>query len=385
LAGSVRGRLWVHSLESGESRDLAPAGNQVPFWSPDSRFIGYVSQGKLRKIEATGGSRQIVADLSGGWGGGAWNQDDVIVFGGPGLFRVPASGGVPVPITALDPARHEMAHYSPSFLPDGRHFVYARMSSDSEKEGIYLASVDARPEQRSSKPLVASHSQPAYAPSRDPSTGYLLFLREGTLMAQPFDNRRLELKGQAAPVAEQVSSLTRGGFVHFSVSTTGMLVFERDLLVQQFMWLDREGKIMGTVGDPGEYTGAPEVSPDGTRAAVTKTRAEGGHLIFGCWISLATGRAPDLRLGRRSTLIRSGRRMGAGLSLAPTGTASSTCIRSRRAARKPRRLSSDPKRTSTRRVGRATDDSCCTTCETRNRRPIFGCSPWMATGSRFRS
>ncbi len=119
-----------------------------------------------------------------------------------GLFRVPASGGVPVQITALDPARHENSHFCPSFLPDGRHFVYIRASTDEGKSAIYLGSVDAKPEQQSSKPLVASNWQPVYAPSADPSTGYLLFVREGTLMAQPFDNRRLELKGQAAPVAE---------------------------------------------------------------------------------------------------------------------------------------------------------------------------------------
>jgi hypothetical protein len=113
-------RLWVHFLESGESRDLTlTTADGPPFWSPD------------RKIEATGGSAQTISDLSGDWLAGAWNRDDVIVFGAPlGLFRVHASGGVPVQVTSLDPTRHETYHYRPSFLPDGRHFVYLRKSTD---------------------------------------------------------------------------------------------------------------------------------------------------------------------------------------------------------------------------------------------------------------
>ncbi len=218
LAFVAEGRLWVHFLESGESRKLTADG--PPFWSPDSRFIGYASQGKLKKLEATGGPPQTVADLPGApWAGGAWNQDGVIVFGSPiGLFRVPASGGVPVQITAADPARQEVNHFDPSFLPDGRHFVYTHYSTDKEKSGIYLGSLDAVPEQRSSKFLVASNWGPVYAPSADPSTGYLLFMRKGALMAQPFDNRQLELKGQATPVADQVADDFGGGGGHGAFS-----------------------------------------------------------------------------------------------------------------------------------------------------------------------
>jgi Tol biopolymer transport system component/predicted Ser/Thr protein kinase len=277
LAFLVGDRLWVQFLESGESRDLTAAEPGVPFWSPDSRFIGYTSQGKLKKIEATGSPPQTVTDLrSNLWGGGAWNQDDVIVFGDRplGLFRVPASGGVPVQITALDPARHENSQYCPSFLPDGRHFVYIRSSTDEGKSAIYLGSVDARPEQQSSKALVASNSQPVYAPSADPSTGYLLFIHGVTLMAQPFDNRRLELKGQAAPVAEQVrNNIAGASYIAFSASANDVLVFPRSRASgRQVTWFGREGKVMETVGEPGAYgsLGNLALSPDGTRLAVTK-------------------------------------------------------------------------------------------------------------------
>ena len=164
------GRLWVHSLESGESSDLT-ASTGTPFWSPDSRYIGVVTGGKLRRIEATGGPLQTVAEIHSLWGGGTWNKDGVILFAdrSNGIMRVPASGGVPVPITAPDPARRETDHDFPSFLPDGRHFVYVRRSSDTTKSAIYLGSVDAKPEQQSSKPLVKSNWHTQCVPSADPA------------------------------------------------------------------------------------------------------------------------------------------------------------------------------------------------------------------------
>jgi len=264
--------LWVHSLESGESHALTPADGS-PFWSPDSRWIGYPVGNKVKKIEATGGPPQTVADFSGSWGAGAWNQDDVIVYGDvpSGLFRVPASGGVPVQITAVDRARQGRAHYCPSFLPDGRHFVYIRASTDTEKSAIYVGSVDAKPEQQSSKSLVASNWGPQYAPSADPHAGYLLFMRESTLMAQPFDNARLELKGQATPVAEQVGDNggSAGGYGAFSASANDILVYLHTAPDQQPTWYDREGKVLGTVGEAGNYQFLA-LSPDGTRVALSK-------------------------------------------------------------------------------------------------------------------
>ncbi|MGD1097422.1 MAG: protein kinase [Bryobacteraceae bacterium] len=279
LAFNTADRLWVHSLESGESRDLTASDGTVPFWSPDSRFIGYQSEGKIKRIEVTGGPAETVADLP---GTGAWSPDDVIVFSdGSGFFRVPASGGVPVRITALDPARRETAHYGASFLPDGRHFMYIRASADEAKSAIYLGSVDAKPEQQSSKPLVASNWQAEYAPSVDPNIGYLLFMREGTLMAQPFDNRRLELKAQATAVAERVGDNDGGfgGVGAFSASANDVLAFTGSA-ASQLTWYDREGKVTGTAADT-DYVYLVALSPDGTRLAVTKNR---GFAAFNIWL-----------------------------------------------------------------------------------------------------
>lgn len=224
------------------------------------------------KIEATGGSPQIVADLPGAWGGGAWNQDDVIVFGAGVLYRVPASGGVPVAMTALDPARRESMHFGASFLTEGRHFVYTRRSIEGRKSGIYVGSVDAKPEQQSSKPLVASNWQPSYASSPDPVTGYLLFVRDGALMAQAFDNRRMELKGQPSVLAERVSDnnpdANGGGWGGFSAPDNDVLVFQRGASGErQLSWYDRAGKALGTFGEPNVYYQLA-LSPDGTRLAM---------------------------------------------------------------------------------------------------------------------
>jgi eukaryotic-like serine/threonine-protein kinase len=274
--------LWVHSLESGESREITAADGS-PFWSPDSRFIGYPFQNKLKRIEVNGGPPQTLADLPGQWASGTWNQDGVIVFGAfgaaVGLFRVPATGGVPVQITALDPIRQERFHYMPCFLPDGRHFVYTRFSNE-EKSAIYLGSVDAKPEQQSSKPLVASNWGPVYAPSADPRTGYLLFMRERTLWAQAFDSRLLELTGQAAVVAGQVGDNRggKGGYGAFSASTNDVLVLLRSAASdQQLTWFNPDGKVLETPGEPSDYQ-ALALSPDGIRLALSKSGGPGRNI-----------------------------------------------------------------------------------------------------------
>ncbi|HYV63461.1 MAG TPA: protein kinase, partial [Bryobacteraceae bacterium] len=273
LAFLYQDKLWVHFLDTGESRGLTATTGGTPFWSPDSRFIGFTADGKVKKIEATGGPAQTVCDLGVNWGAGSWNQDDVILFGqvpGP-IFKVPAAGGVPVPVTKVDPSRQERTHIEPWFLPDGRHFLYVRRGAQIGYTS-YIGSLDVKPEDQSTKPLLTGDGQLVYAPSADPRTGYLLFAREGTLMAQPFDNEKRELTGQPVALAEQV--FNDGGWEAFSVSANGVLVFQHDGSARnsQLTWFDEQGKPMGTVGDPARYSDVG-LSPDGMQAATVREGA----------------------------------------------------------------------------------------------------------------
>ena len=153
-----RPRLWLHSLHTGESRQLFQA-NRVggtPFWSPDSRFIAFFADGKLNTMDVAGGAVRTVCDVRVPSGGGSWSRNDVIVFSSNVLMRVPASGGTPAPLTALDASRKEIGHYLPTFLPDGRRFLYLRVSPTTDESGIYVGTVDVSPEQQDTHRLVAT-------------------------------------------------------------------------------------------------------------------------------------------------------------------------------------------------------------------------------------
>ena len=297
-------RLWIRDLDSLKVRTLSdshPAsfvepGRVVPpfFWSPDSRFIGFQAGGKLAKIEISGGPAQTLCDVQGTAVGGSWNRDGVIVFADNtrGLMQVSAAGGVASPLTTFDPSRKEVVHVLPSFLPDGRHFLYLRASSAPENSGVYVGSLNAKPEQQDSRRLLPTTSGPVYVPSSDSDSGQVLFLRQATLMAQPFDAHRLELSGEAVPVAAQVGSFIDYGL--FSASSNGVLVY-RSAVGQsyQLTWLDRQGRLLGTVAEPGGYN-SMALSPDGRRVAVSRTNPE-NTANWDVWL-LDLGRNTSTRL-----------------------------------------------------------------------------------------
>ena len=223
-------RLWLRSLETVEARALPDTETNAlsppASWSWDSRYVIFASRNKLRKIDIQGGPAQTLADVPGYMNGAAWNRDGVIVFAlfrGSPLLRVAASGGVAAAVTALDPG--ETNHRWPQFLPDGRHFLYLRVSADPRRRGVYIGSIDAKPEEQSRTRLLASDRQAYYAASPDGGPGHLVFLRETTLMAQPFDPDRMELSGEPAVIAESVDSFAPSTAGEFSVSQTGTLVY----------------------------------------------------------------------------------------------------------------------------------------------------------------
>jgi len=272
LAFTTRGRqpgVWIRDLDSLEPRHLAGTENaQALFWSPDSRFLAFGGGGQLKKIEVSGGPAQTLCE-AGGVGMGSWGRDGVIIFGasaqGP-LRRVPASGGVATDITAVDRARGEAFHSSPVFLPDGKHFLYYR-GGTPEITGIYVGSLDAKPGEQKRERLLATRFTVAYTPSQDPAGGRLFFMRESTLMAQPFDAGRLQLTGEPIAVAEQLGSSGYHGF--FSVSPSGVLAYRAGAQAAGFQltWFDRLGKTQGTFGELRPDQGIA-LSADGTRAAV---------------------------------------------------------------------------------------------------------------------
>src|SRR5262245_41034305 len=168
-------QIWVRSLDTLESRPLTGTDGAVAvfFWSPDSRSIGFsTTQNKLKRVEVSGGPPQTIYDLPAQWRGGSWGRDKtgkgVIIFGmqGSGLMQVPEGGGTPKPLTTRDPSR-EGDHVLPSFLPDERHFFYFRASANDLNPGIYLGSLDSKPEQQISKRLIPAESGAVYAPSPD--------------------------------------------------------------------------------------------------------------------------------------------------------------------------------------------------------------------------
>jgi serine/threonine protein kinase/Tol biopolymer transport system component len=224
VADSVGRRdLWVRPLNALSATMLSGTeGASFPFWSPDNRYIGFFSGGKMKRIEASGGPPLSICDLVDPRGA-SWGKNGVIVFPTDqtvGISQVPDAGGVPKQITSLDSTRNEQTHRWPYFLPDGNHFLYfartTAVGSGSALDAVYVASLDGTVNKR----LLAGTSNIAYA------SGYLLYMRESSLMAHSFDPDALELRGDPFPIAEAVQFNLRYSIATFSVSNTGVLVYQ---------------------------------------------------------------------------------------------------------------------------------------------------------------
>lgn len=216
-------------MDTLESRELAGTEGLTDaplFWSPDSRFIAFDGNGKLRKIDAAGGPPQTICSTPGAVVGGSWNRKGVILFGiynTAGIQRVSAAGGAPSPATAMNAARKDTSHVFPLLLPDGRHFLYLVNSAIPENRGIYVGSLDSKPDRQAPTRLLATAFGPGFV-SLGGEKGQLLFQRDGALLAQPFDLRRLETGGEASPVAGQLGPGSLN-FGDFAASENGTLVY----------------------------------------------------------------------------------------------------------------------------------------------------------------
>lgn len=265
----AEGGVWLRDLDVVDWRRLpGTEGAVAPFWSPDSRYVGFIVDDTLKKVDTTGGPPETVASVpDGAPRSGAWNRQGDIVLGswggGPGgpIWRVSATGGAATAVTEVDLSKGEFVHAWPTFLPDGKQFLYFR-SGPPDVEGMYVGSLDVDAASQSRQRILATAAPAIFA------DGHLFFPRAGTLMAQPFDARRLELGGAPVPVAQDVGMTWYFTGV-FSVSDAGVFVYRTASAPGSFQltWIDRQGKSVGTSGPPGPDWRVV-LSPDGRRAVV---------------------------------------------------------------------------------------------------------------------
>ena len=263
--------LWLRTLDSAESRPLpgTEAAN-FPFWSPDSRFVGFASEGMLKKVDLAGGPAQSLCTVGpGSPATGGWTRDGYIYFanGREGISRVPQAGGEPVTITKTSVESGETFHAYPTPLPDGRHMLMLVVAGPVEKNEILLMSLDGKER----RPVAKSIRSFGYVPPQEgQSLGHLLVMRQDTLMAMPVNPATFEAAGDPFPLAEHVGNNLSQAF--FSVSPNGTLAYRAGEIVgsRQLTWYDRAGKVLSTIGGLGEY-GTTSLSRDGTRAATSQS------------------------------------------------------------------------------------------------------------------
>ena len=262
--------LWVRPLDSSTALQLpGTEGAAFPFWSPDSRRIAFLAQRKLKHIEVATGRMLTLCDAEFG-ATGSWNQDDVILFtpkGSAPIHRISASGGTASAVTSLDATRGEVQHSFPFFLPDGQHFLYFTVGTKTggmiEPGGISVGSLDGRtPPSR----ILEQGSNAKYASQQ------VIFMRQDTLVSQPFDPKTLRVSGELRPLVEQVQiagSASTGTSGAYSVSETGVLAYQTGVGIRsQLVWVNRRGIKTGNLGDAADYADVV-LSPDQSRLATS--------------------------------------------------------------------------------------------------------------------
>lgn len=288
-------QLWARPLDSTEARPLAGTQGAIfPFWSPDSRFIGFFADNRLKKIEFTGGPAQTLCEVPLPLGG-AWSSAEGVILFGPqsliGLLRISATGGDVTQMTTIDTSRLEITHRYPTFLPDGRHFLYSIMSGQKGTRGVYLGSLDGTVKRRllDDGPVI---KYLAAAPGDTRSgAGWLIYGRDGALLAQPFDASRLEITGEPFLLSDRVGSdSVYIDYSTFSVSDNGVLVFDPNLKRQrrQYRWVDRRGQPINSLDVPtGDF--GPWLSPDEKRFVADRIDPQTG--AYDLWLCNLSGGA----------------------------------------------------------------------------------------------
>jgi Tol biopolymer transport system component len=271
-------RIWLRPMGALAAQPMpGTEGAGRPFWSPDSRYIGFMADNKLKKVEVTGGPPITLCE-SGSRGDGTWSRSGVILFDGSpsdSIRSVSAAGGVPSAASVIDRSRRETGSAWPQFLPDGKHFLYLGLTMRGDSIALKAGRLGSK---EVKIVAVGSFSRIEYVPP-----GYLLYVRERALLAQPFDAKRLRFAGEPFPVVDDVSA---GGGVatnaDFSASDNAVLVCRggSGSALSQLTWVDREGRATGTLGAPADF-GTITLSPDGVRVATSiQAPREGGSDIW---------------------------------------------------------------------------------------------------------
>jgi serine/threonine protein kinase len=268
LASSVRDKtgtvqLWVRAIDSQSARMLpGTEGASHPFWSPDSRAIGFFAGAKLKRINSDGTSMQTICEVSSSPRGGSWNRNGTILFtsgvSAP-LSKVSANGGTPATASELD-EQYENSHRWPQFLPDGNHYLFFIRTFERDRAGVYEGALDSKEHHL----VLRTGYRAFYVPQ-----GYLLYVRDQTLMVQTFDANRGALAGEPVPLPDQVAAVSPNSSAMFSASDNGVLAYypkPSKAMGWDLVWYDREGKKLTSIGH--DFFAQPAVSPDGTKVAV---------------------------------------------------------------------------------------------------------------------
>jgi eukaryotic-like serine/threonine-protein kinase len=286
-----RRRLFLRSLDSEKFSELEGSlGASAHFWSPDSRFIAFFADGKLKKIPAAGGPAQELCPAPYDWVG-TWGQDGTILFSQippsePGIFRVSDRGGEPVRVVGVDPS-DPVALLWPQFLPDGRHFLFQALAPTGKSRELRVGSLDSR----DVRAITQLASRFEYA-----KPGYLVYVRDNALFAQPFDAKKAILSGEPTLVAEDVHHFFGPGHAAFSVSQAGVIAYQAAKTPVRLVWLDRRGKELGVLGQPA-VVDFVRISPSGNRIATNVEDSRFG--TFDLWVfEAASGASTRLTSGQ---------------------------------------------------------------------------------------
>jgi Tol biopolymer transport system component len=291
-------RLWIQSLDSTSARELPGTERaHLPFWSADSHSVGFFAGGKLKRIDADGGRLQTLADAPVPQGG-TWNRDGVILFspGYEAIYKISAAGGSAQLLRAEDKSRQEDSNNAPAFLPDGKRFLYWVGSLKPDVTGAYLGSLD----DPNLKIRIANVDSWALPTRTLLGQDCLIWARNDTILVQPWNPSSAQLIGEPATLGGPVGVL--GSTPDMTVSENGLLVYGSPVELQ-LTWLDREGKVQGTAGEPG-FVNAPRLSPDGARVAYHRDLPDAGLFMV------------DLARGISSRLAA----QGTGAEWSPDGT-----------------------------------------------------------------